>query len=591
MKDIEGRAEELKMNEAIKIWSESGNEINSNEKIAGSVGKKKIRIIQIKFQEEKAKDIRNRETVHIQWNIPAVGFTNCWYPDGQHQRIFGADWQKFRKTMLAVSAPVYCLYDENGSNYYTVALSDCIHEVRWTTGIHEEDGTFLFHLEIRNAPQQVQLYINEEKLVYGDVLRQVEDWWEKECDFRQAEIPESAKYPFYSTWYSYHQELSQEQLEEECRLVAACGFKGVIVDDGWQTEDKRRGYAFCGDWEIAVQKFPNFLKHIRSVQKLGIKYMLWVSVPFIGKHSKAWEKFHEKLLEYQEYMQAGVVDIRYPEVRSYLIEEYCGLVRKYQLDGLKMDFLDEFYEREQNIGWKEGMDFDDVQEALECLLEEMTERFHKYKEDFLIEFRQKYIGPGMRRYANILRVDDCPLSGMSNRIGIADLRMLSGKTAVHSDMVMWNMEESKENVARQLVNNLFGVLQLSVKLKKCSVEQKQVIRNYLEFVTKNKDILLEKPLYGRGLQQLYPMLWAGTEEKGIVAIYLEGQAFCIPKKWKETVVVNGTGSEEIFIKTEQDRVEISYFDCMGNQMGREEKRGGVMEINILKGGRAEIYKI
>ena len=92
------------------------------------------------------------------------------------------------------------------------------------------------------------------------------------------------------------------------------------------------------------------------------------------------------------------------------------------------------------------------------------ERLKKEKQDILIEFRQRYIGPSIRRYGNIFRVCDCPDSGISNRVGIVDLRLLSGNTAVHSDMLMWNKEEKAEIAALQVIDCLFGTMQFSVRL-------------------------------------------------------------------------------------------------------------------------------
>lgn len=45
------------------------------------------------------------------------------------------------------------------------------------------------------------------------------------------------------------------------------------------------------------------------------------------KNSGIWKKFSDKLLEYQEDMNAGVADIRYKEIREYLMEQYVDLVK------------------------------------------------------------------------------------------------------------------------------------------------------------------------------------------------------------------------------------------------------------------------
>ena len=51
---------------------------------------------------------------------------------------------------------------------------------------------------------------------------------------------------------------------------------------------------------------------------------------------------------------------------------------------------------------------------------------------------------------------------MDDRVRTVDLRLLSGNTAVHSDMFMWHYDEPVETAALQFLNILFAVPQLSV---------------------------------------------------------------------------------------------------------------------------------
>ncbi|MFP4199622.1 MAG: hypothetical protein ACLFSO_08540 [Halanaerobium sp.] len=37
------------------------------------------------------------------------------------------------------------------------------------------------------------------------------------------------------------------KIEKEAEQAKKFGCEAVIVDDGWQTEDSSRGYAYCGD--------------------------------------------------------------------------------------------------------------------------------------------------------------------------------------------------------------------------------------------------------------------------------------------------------------------------------------------------------
>ena len=90
----------------------------------------------------------------------------------------------------------------------------------------------------------------------------------------------------------------------------------LIVDDGWQTMDDRRGYRYTGDWEpVRVGDMKSF---VDRVHRLDVKFMLWYSLPFIGENAGNYERFRGKYLRYWESQGAWVLDPRYPEVREFI---------------------------------------------------------------------------------------------------------------------------------------------------------------------------------------------------------------------------------------------------------------------------------
>lgn len=533
------------------------------------------------------------ETLWVEWYEDVTNTVGCWYPDCGYVRAYGADWQRRRTTSLSVSAPVYCLYDQRGNNCITIALSEAVRETEWKIGVHEEDGRILFQCKIHmgRGRSEVKLYINEGKTVYSRVLGKVQTWWKDGCGIVPAIVPEAAKMPFYSTWYSYHQNMEEKQLERECELAAQMGFKGIIVDDGWQTDDNHRGYAFCGDWKPSETKFPHMREHVAYVHFLGMKYMLWVSIPFIGKNSGIWKKFSDKLLEYQEEMNAGVADIRYKEVREYLMEQYVDLVKNYDLDGLKMDFIDEFHEGAATPEYNENMDFRDVQDALEHMMVQLYEKLRELKPDILIEFRQKYVGPYIRKFGNILRVDDCPMSQLSNRVGLVDLRILSGDTAVHSDMVMWNKAEEPEGVAIALQHCFFGSLQLSVRLEECRQEVLEVIRYYMELAQEWFEARLEGELAAEHPEHLYPVVYGEKENRAVVGVYEEDQVICVKENWTEALILNANKGNSLYLDLMQTSGKKAVIrDCKGAVVKTLKKlQEGLIKIEIPAGGMVKLF--
>ena len=94
----------------------------------------------------------------------------------------------------------------------------------------------------------------------------------------------------------------------------------------------------------------------------------------------------------------------------------------------------------------------------------------------------------------MFRVNDCPGSAVSNRIGTIDLRLLSGNTAVHSDMLMWHPSEAPEDAALQLLSCLFSTVQLSVCLDQISESMKQMLQFWFSFMEEKSALLLSSQI-------------------------------------------------------------------------------------------------
>lgn len=535
-------------------------------------------------------------TVSFSW--PLLDICGIWYPNCGKERSLQADWTSPNRSMTCISAPVVCLFDEEGTNRLTFALAEAAKEVFFAANVREEDGTLSCYMRLlldqEELPYRTQLYLNWEGCSYADALGEVAAWWEEDCGMEAMQVPEAARLPMYSAWYSYHQNISAEELEKEAALAKQAGFETLIVDDGWQTEDGNRGYAYCGDWQVAGKKIPDMKAHVKRVHELGMKYMIWFSVPFVGISSKAWKRFSDKLLWYDGGRCAGVLDIRYPEVREYLLGFYRHAVGEWDLDGLKLDFVDEFYIRkEKPVLWKEGMDFKRVEAALGFFLKQVRQELQRIKPEVMIEFRQWYVGPHMRSFGNIIRVTDCPESAMNNRVGSVDIRLLCRNTAVHSDMIMWHRAERAENAARQIINSLFANLQLSVKLEEQDEEKLKMIRFWTRFIREKKDVLQEGRLMPAEPQNLYPVITAAKGEEAVTAVYSANRRIFLQKEYSRHTLINGVKQNTLILDVEKEGgYHIRCKDCMGNVLYEEDKwlERGLVEMPVTPSGLIEIVR-
>lgn len=534
----------------------------------------------IRFRFSFLKKERKRK-IALTCAFPAMRIAGTWTPICGLDRSIRADWSPALDTMMSISAPVTCFYDNSGRNVHTIAYSEVKQKLSSQIGIREEDGTILCNVNL-DIPEglfeecyEISVWESDKDEFYGHTIRKACSFWESREGYRTMPVPDAAREPLYSFWYSYHQEVNAENVLAESRLAADMGFSTIIVDDGWQTDDRNRGYAFCGDWQPSRKKFPDFPGHVKEVQACGLRYMIWFSVPYIGKQSRCFATFADKLLAFDEVGQTGIVDIRYPEVREYLIEKYETAVRDWGVDGLKLDFIDEFYIREDSPAYNEQMDHADVQEALGELLQETIRRLKAIKPDVLIEFRQNYVGPEIRRYGNLIRVVDCPGSALKNRVGTIDLRLTSGDTAVHSDMLMWNRDELVEHAALQLIACLFSNVQISVRLEELDSEKKDMLMFWLAYMKNHKKLLQNSELEAEQPQNLYPMIRAYSEEEEILVAHVNNQYLNLRGRRQSFFYINAGGCAELLVEGgEKKERHYRLMDCMGKVLEEGKIRAG-----------------
>ena len=364
--------------------------------------------------------------------------------------------------------------------------------------------------------------------------------------------------------------------------------KGIIVDDGWQTDDTNRGYAFCGDWKISKNRFPDMRSHVENIHKLGMKYIVWYSVPFVGEKSKNIERFRGKYLNKIDRLTTAVLDPRFPEVREFLISTYETAVKEWNIDGFKLDFIDSFRFNGEDPAVKEnyaGRDIKSLPEAIDKLLSETMARLNKLKPGILIEFRQSYIGPAIRKYGNMLRSGDCPADIISNRIHTLDLRLTSGNTAVHADMLEWSSSDTPENAALQFLNILFSVPQISVRLNEIPETHRRMLDFWLGFWIRHRDVLLHGYLKPFHPELNYPIVSSENAKEKVIAVYNFGQYVKIAcEPGKTCYVINASGRSELVLELLNQPKNSEIFDTMGRPVQSKAVESGFSRTRIPASG-------
>ena len=581
------------------IYREGALSVSANITLHARVCARELEERLTEYTFELAWNAEDTETgkARILWELPCVGAQYMWHPDARIRRAFDSDWRQKHQSMLTGSAPLAVVFNGADENVCAFAASEVRKAAALHLGAHDEDNTlhaeFAMSLDqFRGQPPKTRIQIRADfrRVPFYQAVQDACRWWEETLQIQPLPAPASCFRPLYSTWYNFHQAVTAEKIERECALAKQLGMDTVIVDDGWQSEHDGPGYGHTGDWNVCAQKFPDMAGHVRRVHALGMKYMLWYSVPFIGYHAANFARFEKKLLRRVERNECGVLDPRYPDVREYLVGFYVRAVRTYGLDGLKLDFIDQF-EDVEHVPLQPGMDYACVQEAAERLLRDATERLRAIRPEIMIEFRQRYIGPVMHRFGNMFRVGDCASDIVMNRVCIADLRLMGGGAATHSDMLTWNHGESVEDAALQILNSIFGAIQFSQIIAEMPESHLQMTRFWLNFARENEKTLLHSEFIPQEPQFLYPVLRARDADTEIIGVYAPEKIIALDGAHTRLKLINATYAEEICLRFARPCAARVVICSAAGDIVREEKRTFGAEIETVRVPRSGLAEL
>ncbi|MEU6719077.1 glycoside hydrolase family 36 protein [Nonomuraea sp. NPDC046802] len=512
--------------------------------------------------------------VRVAWRVPCVGATAFWAADGGEHRGLPPFWRRPRTAAMEKNAPVGCLVGTGDAALCTYAAAEVDKPVQIRTGVVEESGEFGFWVEHEATPEAgLVLRLDLSGRHFAHTLAEVSDWW----GAGGRDVPDVARMPAYSTWYAMQQHVDAESVERQAGPAAELGCEAIIVDDGWHSDDRGRGYGYVGEWEPHPTSFPDISEHVAKVRAEGLAYLLWYALPFVGRHTALWDRVQPYTLTYKDHMNAAIVDPRYPAIRDLLAGNLARAVTEWGMDGLKIDFIDQFAVDDPPEPGPEA-DCATVNEGVRKLLAQLPK-------DCLVELRQPYVSPALWPYATMIRASDCPLSPAHNRQRTVDLRLIAGPMAVHADMLMWHPHESPRHVATQLINVLFAVPQISVDLTAQTPEQEEALRFWLSFFREHAGVLQRGAFEPARPDLVYPQVTARSGDTVITARYAP-MPVTVPATgtlW----LANGDASSDVLLRvTAPGTARATVFDCRGRAEGEErmDLAPGLVEVTVPEGG-------
>ena len=384
--------------------------------------------------------------------------------------------------------PFVTFFNMAGINKLSVGLTGCDCDNRFTGRMNQETGRYDVTWEIA-APEAVPDF----RFWFDACPRP----WQQEIALWRGQLPgiggefsRDVWKPVFCTWYAVHGAVTQAWCAKTAAKAAELGFGTFILDDGWCYPDMKRvcpaaigsWYEKIGDWQFDPVKFPDFRSHLEEVHKLGMKYMVWVAPYLLGLKSA----MHEKLMKIPGAVIPGALegyeklDPGNAAAAAPILDLMEKLMTDWELDGLKVDFLDQIH---PDVSAPHA-------EACCAFTEELSRRIRKHNFNAMIEFRQSYAVPRMLRCGTQFRAGDAPFDFMLNLRRIAHIRLALGDgVPVHADPACWPADELPVNISRHFIAMMAGVPMLSVELSALSPEAEAICRFWIGFYNENAEWL------------------------------------------------------------------------------------------------------
>ncbi|MEU9119102.1 glycoside hydrolase family 36 protein [Streptomyces sp. NPDC048506] len=506
--------------------------------------------------------------VTVRLDVPLGDAVGYWHPNAGSDRTLPADWSVWRNVSLVESAPVGCLYDTAGRALLAFATDRTVALTAVRFGVSEEHKRFGVWLRLPLAAggtYRIRL------LPPGDTvagtLRVLRRWFAALPGGEPMSTPEFGRTPVYSTWYSFTQDVSAGEVEREAALAAELGFGQLFLDDGWQRHGSGRGYSGCGDWRPDTAKFPDFRAHVDTVHALGLRHVLWIAPLLLGERADVFPWLSRFATHWSPTLDCWILDPRHLEVRDYVVRTCLQLVDEFGLDGLKADFLDEAMvyagaSRAQD-STRDGY-LPDVGASMAAMLTDLREGLrHRRGDDFVIELRQRYTGPAMTAFGNLLRANDCPADAVANRIRTLDIALLAPGGTVHSDMLMWDPQAAPDVVAHQFHGALHAVPQTSARLSQLPTAHRDALAFWLTTWRALRPALLSGHYEPGRPDQLYPQVVATDDDRCVITCFVD-RIVALRPDLRQVSLINATSADQLFLSLDAPwTVHLTPHDAQG----------------------------
>jgi alpha-galactosidase len=470
--------------------------------------------------------IRANETpgdglLKLSWFLPAVDMHGLvYFPPSPADMGSLPYWWGKKRTSAFSSLPFFTFYHRGGENRFAIGLLDQLTETGVNYEMSEQKAGYTFTLSkpvfFKDGELEEVVFLTRSPIPWQAVVKAYREFVDREWPQPRLPVPPAAFQPAFCTWTAIHHDVSQEWIVENARVAAELGFKTWITDDGWFTEKASfANYAYAGDWEPSLPKFPDFAGHVRQLQEMGFRYLLWVGPFQVGLKSRAAGQATGLLQKPIQRLEFANLSPRKKQIGERITHMLENLMTSFHLDGFKLDFIDSIDPEEI----PPDPDYRTAGEGLYAILSQAIDHLRAINPEVLIEFRNSYTNLASRRYGNLYRASDVPVNFALNRWQVTLERLLTPDRAVLLDPALWHPGDSDENVAVTLINTITSVPMVSVDLLKYPASHLELIRRWIGFYNAHLDTIVHGEFIPEFQRGFLPVIRFHGKGERILGLY------------------------------------------------------------------------
>jgi len=458
--------------------------------------------------------------IHRSWS----GSVDCWR--GSELTSIALNFSF--NTAANFNLPVICNYARTGENRGVIGLIDHVTAtlVNQRPLIEEPPMHLLqtrFSRQRRTGGFRETVVLCREKRHFVEAIRRVMKLCRQRQGIKPLPAPDWARDPVWCSWYSHLYGLTQRQVEEQIPHLKRLGVRTVLLDASWFKKPHEAYHRKSGDYRAELSLFPDLPGLSRRLHSEGLKLMLWCVPHFVGVHSR-------------KRRAMGAYCVRDGKARSYQLCPFCDeskayaralverVMREYELDGLKLDFLDQFGPACADPAHNHGDG--NFGAAVTEFMRAVRDGILHVNPAAAIEYRISYSTLATLPFANCHRGNDAPYDADYMRRENLFLRLFCDyPSAIWNDYAYWHALEKPENISLMLGQQIFsgGVPTLSINLAQCGQAQRRIIGRWLEFYRRSRDTLARAELSVHSADSSFSDSSLQNVEKGDAFVLLAGQ--------------------------------------------------------------------